>query len=317
MRIAVFGAGGIGGYFGGRLALAGAEVHLIARGPHLRALREHGLRVRSVRGDFATAVHAADDPVDVGACECVLFCVKAYDTDEAAEGLPPLLQEETAVVSLQNGVDNEDKLAAAIGEHHVLGGAAYVFASVAEPGVIAHTGGVGALVFGELDGSLSERGERLRDLCVEAGIPAELVADIRARLWQKFAFICAQAGITTTGRVPIGQIRQTPETWQLYGRIIDEVTALAAAEGVPLAPELATAPSAWARSLEPTAFSSLYDDLVGGRRMELEALHGFVVRRSREHGLRAPVSEVIYALLRPQALHNEAGQQHGSAGAVS
>lgn len=199
-RIAVFGAGGIGGYFGGRLALAGVDVHLIGRGAHLRALREHGLRVRSIRGDFATLVHATDDPFEVGACDYVLFCVKSYDTDDAAERLSPLLHKEAEVVSLQNGVGNEDKIAAAIGEHHVLGGAAYIFASVTEPGVIVHTSGAGALAFGELDGSRNERGERLLALCGEAGIPAELVADIRTRLWQKFAFICAQAGLTASAR---------------------------------------------------------------------------------------------------------------------
>jgi 2-dehydropantoate 2-reductase len=316
VRIAVFGAGGIGGYFGGRLASAGADVHLIARGPHLRALRADGLRVRSVRGDSATVVHATDDPADVGACDCVLFCVKAYDTQEAAEQLAPLLHEETAVVSLQNGVDNEEKIAAAIGANHVLGGVAYVFASVVEPGVIRHTGGAGGFTFGELDGSQSERGARLCDLCGEAGIPAELVADIRARLWQKFAFICAQGGVTASARVALGQIRETPETWHLFVRIVDEVVALAAAEGVSLAPEVAAAPLAWARSLEPTVLSSLHDDLVHGRRMELEALHGFVVRRSGEHGLQAPISEMIYALLKPHALHNDAAQPEATAPGV-
>jgi 2-dehydropantoate 2-reductase len=309
VRIAIFGAGGIGGYFGGRLALAAADVHLVARGAHLRALQERGLRVHSIRGDVAPSVHATEDPAEIGACDCVLFCVKAYDTAEAAERLSPLLHAETAVVSLQNGVDNEDKLAAVIGEQHVLGGVAYVFASVAEPGVIAHTGGVGGLLFGELDGSVSARGERLRELCAGAGIPAELVTDIRVRLWQKFAFICAQAGITALARASLGCIRETRETWQLYERIVDEVAALAAAEGVVLASELAAAPLAWARALEPTTFSSLYEDLVRGRRMELDALHGVVVRRSREHGLQAPVCEAIYALLKPQAMRNEAAQQ--------
>lgn len=309
MRIAVFGAGGIGGYFGGRLALAAADVHLIARGAHLEALQKNGMRVHSVRGDFATSVHATDDPAEIGACDFVLFCVKAYDTDEAAGRLSPLLHEHTAVVSLQNGVDNEDKLAGAIGEQHVLGGVVYLFASVTEPGVIAHTGGVGGLLFGELDGSVSARAERLRELCGEAGIPAELVTDVRARLWQKFAFICAQAGITASARTSLGRIRETPETWQLYRHIVDEVATLAAAEGVALAPELAAAPLAWAHALEPTAFSSLYDDLVRGRPLELDALHGVVVRRSREHGLRAPMCEAIYALLKPHAIHKEAGQQ--------
>jgi 2-dehydropantoate 2-reductase len=141
MRIAVYGAGGVGGYFGGRLAQAGADVAFIARGAHLRALREHGLRVRSVKGDFAVQVPATDDPADIGPCDHVLFCVKAFDTEPAAARLGPLVGDDTAVVSLQNGVDNEEKLALAVGQDHVLGGAAFIFAGIAEPGVIVHTGG--------------------------------------------------------------------------------------------------------------------------------------------------------------------------------
>jgi len=141
MRIAVYGAGGVGGYFGGRLAQAGADVHLIARGAHLQVLRTHGLRVRSVKGDFAVRLPATDDPADVGPCDYVLFCVKAFDTEPAAVRLGPLLGEDTAVVSLQNGVDNEEKLARVVGPAHVMGGAAFIFAGISEPGVIVHTGG--------------------------------------------------------------------------------------------------------------------------------------------------------------------------------
>jgi 2-dehydropantoate 2-reductase len=304
VRITVYGAGGVGGYFGGRLALGGADVHLIARGAHLRALQEHGLRVRSTLGDFATPVHATDDPAEVGACDVVLFCVKSYDTEEAADSLAPLLQAGTGVLTLQNGVDNVEKLAAAIGERHVLGGAAYIFATVVEPGVIAHTGAPGSFVFGELDGARSERAERLLALCRDADVRADLVTNIRVRLWEKFVFICAQAGVTATALVPIGVIRKTPETWDLFQRILGEVAALAAAEGVPLEPDAVEQLTGWGRTLEPTVFSSLYDDLARGRRIELEALHGFVVRRSRDRGLQAPVSEVIYALLKPHVIQN-------------
>src|SRR5215472_460380 len=160
MRVAVYGAGGVGGYFGGRLAQAGADVHFIARGAHLRALREHGLRVRSVTGDFAVRAAATDDPADVGPCDFVLFCVKTFDTDAAASRLGPLLGADTAVVSLQNGVENEEKLARAVGDGHVMGGAAFIFAHVAGPGVIAHTGGPATITFGELDGHTSQRANR-------------------------------------------------------------------------------------------------------------------------------------------------------------
>ena len=196
MRIAVYGAGGIGGYFGGRLAQAGADVHFIARGAHLRALREQGLRVRSVKGDFEVRAPATDDPAEVGLCDFVLFCVKTFDTDAAAARLGPLIGAGTAVVSLQNGVENEEKLARAVGEDHVMGGAAYIFARIAEPGVIVHGGGPGSTTFGDLDGRVSQRARRLVAWCEQAGLEAELSASIKTVLWAKLAFICAQVGLT-------------------------------------------------------------------------------------------------------------------------
>ena len=307
VKVAVVGAGGVGGYFGGRLALAGADVHLVARGPHLNTLRERGLRVVSVRGDFSVSPRATDDPGVIGPCDVVLFCVKSYDTEQAAERLPPLVNGETAVLSLQNGVDNVEKIAAVVGERHVMGGAAFIFAAIAEPGVIADSGGPGSVVFGELDGSRSPRAVRLLALFERAGVGAELVADIRTRLWDKYAFICAQAGLTATTRLPIGEIRGTPETWAAFKRLAGEVVALAAAEGVRLPDDVVERISAFAHALEPSGFSSLYHDLTNGRRMELEALHGHVARRSRRHGLEAPVSDVVYALLKPHAALNERG----------
>ena len=169
MRIAVYGAGGVGGYFGGRLAQAGAEVHFIARGAQLAALRGRGLRVHSVKGDFEVQAPATDDPADVGPCDFVLFCVKTFDTEAAATRLGPLVGEGTAVVSLQNGVENEEKLARAVGEDHVMGGAAFIFAEIAEPGVIRHTGGPPSITFGVLDGRTSERAQRLLGCCQPSG----------------------------------------------------------------------------------------------------------------------------------------------------
>ena len=188
-RIAVYGAGGVGGYFGARLARAGAEVHFIARGAHLHALREHGLRVRSVKGDFQVPAQVTDDPADIGPCQFVLFCVKTFDTDAAAARLGPLVGDETAVVSLQNGVENEEKLARAVGEDHVMGGAAFIFAGIAEPGVIVHGGGPASITFGELDGRASQRARRLLAWCEQAGFQAELSASIKTVLWAKLAFI--------------------------------------------------------------------------------------------------------------------------------
>src|SRR5499427_11091304 len=182
MRIAVYGAGGVGGYFGGRLAQAGAQVHFIARGAHLQALRERGLKVRSVKGDFEVRAPATDDPADVGPCAFVLFCVKTFDTEAAAARLGPLVGEGTAVVSLQNGVENEEQLARAVGEDHVMGGAAFIFAEIAEPGLIVHTGGPAGITFGELDGHPSPRAKRLLARCEQAGFEAELSASIKTVL---------------------------------------------------------------------------------------------------------------------------------------
>jgi 2-dehydropantoate 2-reductase len=304
MRIVVYGAGGVGGYFGGRLAQAGADVHFIARGAHLQALREHGLRVRSVKGDFTVQTPATDDPAEIGPCDYVLFCVKTYDTEAAAAGLRPLLGEDTAVMSLQNGVDNEEKLAEAVGQEHVMGGAAYIFAGIAEPGVILHTGGPTSITFGELDGQISKRAQRLLAWCRRAGFAAELSPAIKTVLWAKLAFICAQAGMTAAVRLPIGEIRTNDAGWAMFQRLVAEVADVAEADGSPVPPAAQQRALATAQSVEPGSFSSLHDDLVAGRRMELEALHGFVVRRAAENGVPVPMSEAVYAILKPWAVRN-------------
>jgi 2-dehydropantoate 2-reductase len=309
VKLAVYGAGGVGGYFGGRLALAGADVHLIARGSHLQALQVRGLEVISTRGDFHADLLASDDPSDVGPCDYVLFTVKSFDTEAAAARLRPLIGERTAIISFQNGIDNEERIAAAIGPEHVMGGAAYIFSRIAEPGIVAHTGGPARIVFGELDGTTSERAQRFLDACLGAGIAAELSTDIRRVLWDKFAFICAQAGMTAAVRLPIGAVRTVEESWDAFKRVVEEVSAVAAAEGIELPADTTQRHARFAQSLEPTGYSSLYDDLSSGRRMELEALHGTVVSRARRHDISVPVSEAIYAFLKPWAVRNEAGNR--------
>jgi 2-dehydropantoate 2-reductase len=305
MRMAVCGAGGVGGYFGGRLARSGADVTFIARGRHLDALREHGLTVRSVLGDFQVRAPATDDPAEIGPCEFVLFCVKTFDTDDAASRLGPLISDGTAVVSLQNGVENEEKLARAVGDGHVMGGAAFIFAQVAGPGVIAHTGGPATITFGELDGRESGRAKRLLASCQQAGIAAELSASIRTVLWAKLAFICAQAGLTAAVRLPIGEIRAVPSAWAAFGRLVAEVCAVAEADGTPVPSAAQQRALDLAQAAEPGSFSSLHDDLVAGRRMELEALHGFVVRRAAQHDLAVPTTQAVHAILEPWARRNE------------
>lgn len=311
MKLAVYGTGGVGGYFGGRLAQSGVDVSFIARGEHLSALRDRGLRVRSVRGDFHLAeVAVTDDPAQVGAVDYVLVTVKSAQTAGVASRLGPLLHAKTAVVSLQNGVDNEEKLAAALGDGHVVGGAAYIFATIAEPGVINHTGGPTAITVGEWTGGTSDRVEGLVAACRSAGFGAEQTATIRQTLWMKFAFICALAGTTAAIRLPVGDIRQAPASRELLRRLVAEVCEVARAEGVDLPDDLPARYLTFVDGLEPDSYSSLHHDLTHGNPMELDALHGEVVRRGAAAGVPTPMSDALYAVLQPWHFRNS-GQSLG------
>jgi 2-dehydropantoate 2-reductase len=309
MKVGVVGAGGVGGYYGGRLALAGAEVGLIARGAHLAAIRERGLGIRADDGDFTVRVAASEDPAEIGLCDAVLFCVKSYDTDQAAALLGPLLKPETGVVSLQNGVDNEEKIAARIGPEHVLGGVSFILAHIAEPGVVEQVGSVRRVIFGELDGSRSERVTRLLTEFRRAEIDSDLADDIRVVLWDKFAYLCALAGLTAVTRLPIDELLAVPETRKLFREIVREVSLVARAEGVELADDIVEQKTAFAETLGPSSFSSLHHDLVTGHRLELDALHGELTRRAARRGVHVPVSEMIYSLLRPWELELNAAER--------
>jgi 2-dehydropantoate 2-reductase len=260
--------------------------------------------VSSVKGDFAVRVDASDDPAAFGPCDVVLFCVKAYDTEAAAGRLAPVLGPDTAVVSLQNGVDNEDQIGSVVGADHVLGGAAFIFSTIAEPGVIAHTGGPARIVFGERDNRRSDRVESLLAASLEAGIDADVARDINAVLWTKFAFICAAAGMTSTVRLPLGDIRESPAAWAMFRDIVAEVVALARLEGVELSDGVVDQQVGFASGLPADSYSSLHHDLTSGRRMELDALHGSVVRRADRLGLAVPASRATFAVLEPWALRN-------------
>jgi len=299
MRFVVVGAGGVGGYFGARLVRAGQDVTFVARGAHLDALQRHGLRVRSsVEGEYTVAVRAVEKVAGLSSADAVLLCVKSFDTEPALESLRPVIATETAVLSLQNGVDNEEKVDAALGPGHALGGAAYVFAALESPGVIAHTFG-GRIVFGELDGRPTLRAERLRHAFADAGIPAELSSDIRRVLWEKYLMISAQAGMTALTRCPIGVIRDTPETWRMYRMIVEELAALGRAAAVALPPDAVETVIGQASRLAPHLYSSLHHDLTQGKRLELEALHGHAVRLGERFGVPTPTVFAVYAALKP------------------
>jgi 2-dehydropantoate 2-reductase len=299
MRVLVAGAGGVGGYFGARLARAGTAVTFLARGGHLEAIRRDGLRVRSaVDGEWTVRAEAVADVAELPPFDAVLFCVKSFDTERVAAALRPAVGPDTAVVSLQNGVDNEDVLERVLGPGHAVGGVAYVFASIEGPGVIVHRL-AGRVVFGELDGRASPRLERLRDAFAAAGVPADVSTDIRRALWEKYLMISAQAGLTALTRTPIGVIRAVPETRRMYRRIVEELAALAQASGVTLSEDVVDTIVKAADALAPEAFSSLHHDLVHGHRLELEALHGHAVRLGERLGVPTPMVFAVYAALRP------------------
>src|SRR5258705_87469 len=235
MRITVMGTGGVGGYFGARLAAAGLDVTFVARGRQLDAIRHRGLRIESPRGDLHLAqVKATDTPAEIGGADIVLFGVKLWDTAAAAESIKPLVGEQTAVVSFQNGVVKDDILRRVLGERSVIGGVCYIAATIAEPGVIRHSGAMQRLVFGEYDGTASPRVTRFRDACVDAGIDTELSSRIRQTVWEKFVFLVGLSGTTATARVPIGLIRCHAQSRALLHDVMDEVVQVARAEGVAL-----------------------------------------------------------------------------------
>jgi len=300
MRIAVMGSGGTGGYFGGLLARAGEEVTFIARGAHLEALRLRGLTVKSrLAGEFTLPVRATDTLSEVGPVDLILFCVKTYDTDATAESIRPLIGADTMLLSLQNGVGNAERIAQIAGHEAELGAVAYVVSAIEAPGVIAQTAGPGKIILGELGGGTSARTEQLHGVLQRAKIGAGVHPDIRVAIWQKFLFICAFSGVTALTRVPIGPILADQETHALFRGTLEEAEAVARAGGIELPEDSVEQALATATAVEPWGRGSLYHDLAGGRRLELEALSGEVVRRGREHDIQTPLNFAIYAALRP------------------
>jgi 2-dehydropantoate 2-reductase len=299
MKIAIVGSGGVGGYFGGRLAAAGADVTFIARGAHLEAMRANGLRIESPLGDVTVLpVRATADPTPVGPADVVFFTVKLYDTDAAVALLPALVGPETVVVSFQNGVDSADVLTRAVGAPHVAGGTAYVSAVVSEPGVIRHTAN-NTLIFGELDSHRSSRLERLLQVCQAAGIQARLSDDITIDIWTKFVWLSVFSGITTVTRLPIGAIRDDPDLLAMCQAAGMETMSVAHAKGVLLPPKVFADMIATFQELPPQVKSSMLEDLERSRPLELPWLSGAVVRIADELGVPAPTHRFIAAVLGP------------------
>jgi len=304
MRFAILGSGAVGGYYGARLAQAGHEVAFIARGPHLAAIRERGLQVRSPLGDFAVKAQAHHDAAQIGPVDTVLVSVKAYDNATALPLIAPLLGQTTVVLTVQNGVDSAAEVAAVAGEEKTLGGATYIATALEAPGLIVQTGTHRRIVFGEVFGSLprvSERVTAIQQALASADIQAEAVGDGRVPVWEKFIFLTALAGFTGAAQLPIGPVWADPVTRAHFLAGCREIERLARAEGVPVADDVVDRIPAYVESIPGSMRSSLLIDLSQGKRIEVEALQGSVVRRSQRLGISAPIMTTLYAVLRPHA----------------
>ena len=305
MRFAILGSGAVGGYYGAKLARAGHDVTFIARGAHLAAIRDRGLQIRSpALGDFTVQAPADDDPAHVGAVDVVVLGVKTYDSAGAFPMLAPMLGNDTSILTLQNGVDSTTELAQAVGEARVIGGTTYVATALAEPGVIEQTGTHRRIVLGEVFGRLprlSQRVMALGDALSGADIQAEAVADARVPIWEKFIVLASVSGFTGVARLPIGPLWHDPvcRTQLLEG--CREVERLAGAEGVPVAGDIIDRIRAYIDGIPASMRSSLLIDLTAGKRIEVEALQGAVVRRAQRLGLPAPIMSTLYAALKPWA----------------
>jgi len=297
MRIAVLGSGGIGGYYGALLAKAGHDVSFIARGAHLEAMQRRGLTLRTPDGDSTIPVTAVADTRTVGAVDLVLFCVKSYDTEPAAQALAPLMARDTAVVTFQNGVDNVEAIASVVGSGTVLVGVVYIALQLAGPGMVQRTGGDGKIVLGELGGALTERVQRIASAFQQSGVPHQVSTDINRVLWEKFLFIAGVGGVTALARSGIGPLLASPEGRTLLTTSCEEIAAVALAERVPLPADAADRAVEQAATLPPQWRSSLARDLEDGRRLEVEALSGAVVRRGLKLGLPTPIHRTIAACL--------------------
>jgi 2-dehydropantoate 2-reductase len=296
----------VGGYYGARLALSGQKVSFLARGAHLKAIRERGLMIWSPLGDFTVKAQAEDDPARIGPVELVMLATKTYDNATALPLLKPLMGPATVVMTLQNGVDSVDEVAAIVGAAHVLGGPTYIATALSLPGLIEQTGTHRRIVFGEAFGDrsrVSDRVQRIADVLLKADIQAEPVADARVPLWEKFIYLAPFAAFTGAARLPIGPLRADPVIREQLFAAVGEVESVARAEGVALRDHdaLMAYVVKYVDVLPPSTRSSLLIDLQMGKRIEVESLPGSVVRRGRAAGVPTPVMAGLYAALKPWA----------------
>ncbi len=302
MKIAIMGSGGVGGYFGAKLALAGNDVTFIARGPHLEAMKANGLKIETDSGEIAVnPVKATDDPSTIGEVDAVLFCTKLYDTIEAAEAIKPIMGPDTYVVTVQNGVSGPKLISSVLGADRVLGGSTYIISHITGPGMIHHIGTFQRIVFGELDGRLSDRGRAFEKACADADIDVELTDQIETTMWEKFIPLTVMSGMTAITRLPIGPILDDPATAALVDAAIEEVVAVGRAKGVGLKDDAAPLVQGGVRSAPYETKSSMLVDLERGKKMELPWLSGAVARFGEETGVPTPTHAFIASALAPHA----------------
>jgi 2-dehydropantoate 2-reductase len=302
MRIAVIGAGGVGGPFGAALAKAGSDVTFVARGAHLAAMRARGLSVLSPRGDIhLNPVQATDDPAEIGPVDYVVFCVKLWDVESAGAAIGPLIGAQTAVIPLQNGIDASERLIPILGQDAVMGGVAQISGTVAEPGVIRQTGTFMRLVFGELDGRPSQRGAAFHSLCQDAGFDSVNSNEIVTALWEKFVLLAANSSVVALTRLPFGKLRDDPDVFGLFEKTIAEVAAVGRARGIRLPADIEARMLQSIRNFPAEMMPSMAVDLLRGNRLELPWLGGKVVALGRELGVPTPAFDIMYAALKPYA----------------
>jgi 2-dehydropantoate 2-reductase len=300
MRIAVMGTGGVGGYFGAKLALGGNDVTFVARGRHLEAIRRNGLRVES----DSTPMHvrearATDDPASIGPVDAVMFCVKLWDVEAAAESIRPLLGNHGVAIPFQNGIDSPGVLSRVLGADHVIGGIAYIAASIASPGVVRHVGTMARLRVGAFDGVRSDATGAFVETATAAGVEIALAPDIRRGLWEKFVFLSALSGATCLTRQPLGVIRADCQMRATFEAIMRETWRVGRAKGVALAEDFVDKQLAFADTLPHEMRASMLHDLNAGNRLEAPWLCGAVVRLGHEAGVPTPVNATVYAALLP------------------
>ena len=302
MKIAVMGSGGVGGFFGGRLAHIGCDVSFIARGAHLAAMREQGLTIENEpQGNIHVPhVTVTDNPATIGVADLVVIAVKLWDTEDAVRAVAPLVGPNTAVVSLQNGVIKDDILRRAFGDAAAIGGVSYVAARISRPGVIHQTGTMQRCIVGEYDGRRSARVEELHDALARSGVKAEISDDIRRTLWEKYVFLVGLSGSTTTMRSPIGPIRENPQTRAFLFDLMKETVAVGRAHGVGLPEDYAEQRLAFADTMAADMTSSMHNDLNSGNPLEVRWLSGGVVELGQEVGVPTPVNRAVWDIM---ALH--------------